>query len=197
MSCFKRSTTRRIAPRRSSVVAAASPQTWLAAAAYCRKSDRTSESSAWPALKSSAKDATRRDSPGSKPNLSSLLRSAALVDSRSLNKTFAGADPPSSMIVVLVPREALYRFGRGIGAVASAPTVSLLSKSTRFAVLFGAVASIALFDAWNSFLPRPLHVPTLTSRVGRHVIFRNHDDMHTSRSDVRRQRSGQLSASGG
>ena len=135
---------RKIASRRSSVVATASPQTWLAAAAYCRKSDRTSESSAWPALKSSAKVATRWDSAGSKPNLSSLLRSAALVDSRSLNKTFAGADPPSSMIVVLVRCEALYRFGRGIGATPFRADSVVVVYVYAFRSAFGAMPQ--LFD---------------------------------------------------
>ena len=118
---------RNIASRRCSVVAAASPQTWLAAAAYRRKSDRTSEFSAWARLKSSAKPATRRDRSGASPKGSSfgagsLLRSAALVDSRSFNNTFAGDfdSPSSSVMVVLVLCEALYRFGRGmIGAVAT------------------------------------------------------------------------------
>ena len=76
----------------------------------CSRSERTSESSAWAALKSSAKVATRWDSSGSKPNLSSLLRSAALVDSRSFNKTFAG-EPTSTSVIVVVP----CRDGRYVG----------------------------------------------------------------------------------
>ena len=117
---------RNIASRRCSVVAAASAQTAAAAREYCSSSDRTSESSAWARLKSSVKPATRRDRSGASPKGSSfgagsLLRSAADVDSRSFNKTFAGDfdSPSSSVIVVLVPCEALYRLGRGIGAAAS------------------------------------------------------------------------------
>ena len=117
---------RNIASRRCSAVAVALAQTAAAAREYCSSSERTSESSAWVALKPSAKLLTRRERSGSSPNGSSfgagyLLRSAALVDSRSFNKTFAGDfdSPSSSVIVVLVLCEALYRFGRGIGAVAS------------------------------------------------------------------------------
>ena len=140
---------RNIASRRCSAVDAPSAQTAAAAREYCSSSDRTSESSAWARLKSSAKPATRRDSSGASPNGSSfgagyLLRSAADVDSRSFNKTFAGDfDSPSSMIVVLVPCEALYRFGRGIGATLSCADSFGFCPSLRVCSVFGAMPSIA------------------------------------------------------
>ena len=125
---------RNIASRRCSAVAVALAQTAAAAREYCSSSERTSESSAWVALKPSAKLLTRRERSGSSPNGSSfgagsLLRSAADVDSRSFNKTFAGDfDSPSSSVIVVLC-EALYRFGRGIGAVASETVEQLRDDS--------------------------------------------------------------------